>query len=143
MADTSRSGKTTIFLASSSELKAEREALELRVNRLNKQWHADGVFLDLQVWEDFIDAMSPTRKQDDYNAAILKADIFLLLVSTKVGKYSAEEFKTAHDRFKATRRPLVYTYFKNPPDPGDPDPGPAYGTVRKLLAQLRVRYVRV
>jgi hypothetical protein len=128
--------KTVLFLASSSELKAERGAFEARVNRKNKLWHDEGIFLHLEVWEDFIDAISPTRLQDEYNAAIRAADIFVLLVHTKVGKYSAEEFETAFGQFKATGKPLVYTYFKNPPDPGDADPGPDYGTVRALQAKL-------
>ena len=128
--------KASIFLASSSELKAERGAFEARIYRKNKRWHDAGIFLHLEVWEDYIDAMSRTRLQDEYNVAIRTADIFVLLVHTKVGKYSAEEFETAHAQFKATGRPLIYTYFKNPPSPGDPEPGPEYDTVRALQARL-------
>ena len=128
--------KTTLILASSSELKAERGAFEARIYRKNKLWHDEGIFLHLDVWEDFIDAMSRTRLQDEYNAAIRAADIFVLLVHTKVGKYSAEEFETAHAQFKATGKPLIYTYFKNPPGPVDADPGPAYDTVRALQVKL-------
>ncbi len=128
--------KTTLFLASSSELKAERAAFEARINRKNKLWHDAGIFLHLDVWEDYIDAMSRTRLQDEYNVAIRAADIFVLLVHTKVGKYSTEEFETAHAQFKATGKPLIYTYFKNPPGPGDADPGPDYDTVRALQAKL-------
>ena len=128
--------KTTIFLASSSELKAERGALEARIYRKNKLWHDAGIFLHLEVWEDYVDAMSRTRLQDEYNVAIRAADVFVLLVHTKVGKYSAEEFETAHTQFKATGRPLIYTDFKNPPGPGDADPGPEYDTARALQARL-------
>ena len=128
--------KTTLFLASSSELKAERGAFEARINRKNKLWHDADIFLHLDVWEDYIDAMSRTRLQDEYNVAIRAADVFVLLVHTKVGKYSAEEFETAHAQFKATGKPLVYTYFKNPPGPGDADPGLDYDTVRALQAKL-------
>jgi hypothetical protein len=127
---------TTLFLASSSELKAEGDAFEQRIGRLNKRWNKEGHFLDLTLWNDFIDAMSRTRLQDEYNAAICKVDLFVLLVHTKVGKFSAEEFETAHAQFKATGKPLIYTYFKNPPDPGDREPGPHYGTVRALQAKL-------
>jgi hypothetical protein len=106
--------KTRLFLASSSELKAERGAMDARINSKNKLWHADGIFLHLDVWEDFIDAMSRTRLQDEYNAAIRTTDIFVLLVHTKVGKYSAEEFETAHAQFQAKGKPRIYTYFKQP-----------------------------
>ena len=110
--------KTTSFLASSSELKAERGAFEARIYRKNKLWHEAGIFLHLDVWEDYIDAMSRTRPQNEYNVAIRAADVFVLLVHTKAGKYSAEEFEVAHAQFKATGKPLIYTYFKNPSGPG-------------------------
>ena len=32
-----------------------------------------------------------------------------------MGKYTLEEFETAFGQFKKTRKPLVYTYFKNAP----------------------------
>ena len=126
--------RTRIFLASSSELKAERSSFELRINRKNKQWHDDGVFLHLELWEDFIDAISPTRSQDEYNAAICQSDIFVLLVNTKVGKYSREEFDKALARFDATKRPRIYTYFKR--QAAGTVPGPEYATVRALLQRL-------
>lgn len=68
--------------------------------------------------------------------AIRAADIFVLLVHTKAGKYSAEEFQIALALFKATGKTLIYTYFKTVPGPANADPGPEYGTVCALLAQL-------
>jgi len=127
--------KTSLFLASSSELKVERGAFEARIGRKNKLWHESGIFLHLDVWEDCVDAMSRTRLQDEYNVAIRAADIFVLLVHTKVGKYSAEEFETAHACFMATGKPLIYTYFKNSPGHGAQDPR-GYASVRALQAQL-------
>ena len=50
--------KVRIFLASSSELAEDRQAFERLVNRKNKLWHDRGVFLELQMWEDFLDVMS-------------------------------------------------------------------------------------
>lgn len=102
-----------IFLASSAELRTDRDAFRLFVGDLNKRWHERGIFLDVPVWEDFDDAMSPTRKQDDYNAALRESDLFVMLYWTKVGKYTREEFEAAHAQFKATGRPLVYTYCKD------------------------------
>lgn len=107
------SEKRRIFLASSAELRADRDAFRLFVGDLNKRWHDRGVFLEVTVWEDFDDAMSPTRKQDDYNEALRESDLFVMLYWTKVGKYTNEEFEAAHTQFKATGRPLIYTYCKN------------------------------
>ena len=35
------------------------------------------------------------------------------LFFTKTGKFTEEEFDTAHRQFKETRRPRIYTFFKN------------------------------
>ena len=105
--------KKKLFLASSSELKEDREQFEIFINRKNKDWIDKGIFLDLIVWEDFLDAISQTRLQDEYNKAIRECDIFVLLFATKVGKYTEEEFKTAFGQFKTTNKPFIFTYFKD------------------------------
>jgi hypothetical protein len=102
-----------MFLASSSELEGDRRELEIFINRENALLNKKGVFIELNIWEDFIDAMSQTRLQDEYNLAIEGCDIFLSLFFTKVGKYTAEEFEKAFAQFKKTGKPLIYTYFKD------------------------------
>ena len=102
-----------IFLASSNELKTEREQFEIFINRKNKQLIKDNLFLQLEIWEDFIDAMSKTSLQNEYNKTIKECDIFVSLFCTKVGRYTAEEFETAFEHFKEKEKPLIYTYFKN------------------------------
>ncbi|MDJ0900881.1 MAG: hypothetical protein QNJ55_18925 [Xenococcus sp. MO_188.B8] len=102
-----------IFLASSSELKDDREQFEIFISRKNKEYIKDGVFLELVLWEDFLDAMSQTRLQDEYNKAIAGCDVFVSLFHTKVGKYTEEEFLKALETFQANGRPLIYTYFKD------------------------------
>lgn len=104
-----------LFLASSSELLEDRKAFEIFVNRKNQDWADKGVFLKLIVWEDFLDAMSRTRLQDEYNKAVQGCDIFVMLFFTKVGKFTEEEFDAAFKRFKATGKPFVFTYFKDAP----------------------------
>jgi HEAT repeat protein len=104
---------TKIFLASSSELQEDREDFEIFINRKNKEWIDRGVFLELIVWEDFLDAMSKTRLQDEYNEAIRRCDIFVMLFFTKVGRYTSEEFAAAHKQFEMTDKPRIFTYFKD------------------------------
>ncbi|MDJ0732282.1 MAG: GUN4 domain-containing protein [Crocosphaera sp.] len=104
-----------IFLASSSELKEDREQFEIFINRKNKEYIQKGIFLELIIWEDFIDAMSATRLQDEYNNAIRECDLFISLFATKVGQYTEEEFDTAFGTFKQNNTPLIYTYFKDSP----------------------------
>ncbi|MEE9354425.1 MAG: hypothetical protein V3U75_02440, partial [Methylococcaceae bacterium] len=105
--------KLKLFLACSSELKADRQRFEIFIARRNKAWFDKGIFIELLIWEDFSDSMSQTRLQDKYNQAIRGCDLFVMLFSTKVGLFTEEEFTTAFGNFKATNKPLVYTYFKD------------------------------
>ena len=108
--------KKKLFLASSSELENDRVQFELFINRKNKIWHDQGIFVELVIWKDFLDAMSITRLQDRYNQAIRGCDLFVMLFCTKVGKYTAEEFENAFDEFSITKKkPIIYTYFKASP----------------------------
>jgi hypothetical protein len=102
-----------IFLASSAELKEDRGEFEVFISRKNKDWVAKGVFLELVIWEDFLDAMSQTRLQDEYDKAIRESDLFVMLFWTKVGQYTEEEFETAFGQFKTTNKPFIFTYFKD------------------------------
>ncbi|EKV00375.1 hypothetical protein Lepto7375DRAFT_2484 [Leptolyngbya sp. PCC 7375] len=104
--------KITLFLASSSELKADREQFEIFIYRKCKAWFDRGIFLHLDIWEDFLDAMSAGGLQSEYNKAIQDCDIFVLLAFNKVGKYTAEEFEKAFGQFSETKKPFIFTYFK-------------------------------
>jgi hypothetical protein len=102
-----------IFLASSSELKEDRDQIELFIGRENARLHTKGIYLEIVRWENFLDAISSTRLQDEYNNAIAECDIVLCLFFTKVGKYTAEEFDTAYQIFKDKGKPKIWTYFKD------------------------------
>ncbi|TFV86935.1 hypothetical protein E4K72_22790, partial [Oxalobacteraceae bacterium OM1] len=102
-----------IFLASSSELKAERDEFDLFFRQHNDLLINDGVYLEIVRWENFLDAMSETRLQDEYNETIRTSDIFVSLFFTKTGKFTEEEFDTAHEQFNRAGRPYIYTFFKN------------------------------
>jgi hypothetical protein len=54
-----------IFLASSDELHNDRDAFELHFRQRNDQLRNRGVYLQIIRWENFLDAMSPTRLQDE------------------------------------------------------------------------------
>lgn len=105
--------KKKLFLASSTELADDRKEFEIFINRKNKDWVDRGVFIELVLWEEFLDAVSRTRLQDEYNQAIRECDIFVMLFFTKVGPYTEEEFETAFRQFKANNTPFIFTYFKD------------------------------
>lgn len=102
-----------IFIASSYELKDDRAQLDMLISRKNKTWINRNIFLESVMWEDFIDAVSKTRLQDEYNKAIKESDIFIMLFYSKIGKYTEEEFETAFGHFKENQKPFIYIYFKS------------------------------
>jgi len=104
--------KIRIFLASSNELKAEREHFEIEIYRKCKAWFDRGIFLHLDIWEDLSARMSSSGSQSEYNKFVVASDIFVLLAHTKVGMYTAQEFQHAFGQFKSTQKPFIFTYFK-------------------------------
>lgn len=112
--------KIKIFLASSKELLVDRERFEQEVYRKCKMWVGKGVFLHLDIWEDLSSRMSGTRSQDEYNKLVGDCVLFVLLAHTKVGIYTAEEFEKAFGVFKATQKPFIFTYFKEPTSIAEP-----------------------
>jgi len=108
--------KIKIFLASSNELKPEREQFEIEIYRKCKTWFDRGVFIHLDIWEDMSARMSLTGSQSEYNKFVKDADLFVFLAYSKVGMYTEEEFENAFGHFKSTQKPFIFTYFKKPPD---------------------------
>jgi tetratricopeptide (TPR) repeat protein len=103
-----------IFLASSSELETDRKAFAECIRRKNQAWHERGVMLDLLIWEDFLDSVSKTRSQDEYNHAVRASDIFVILYFSKVGKYTREEFEIARQQFLTHgERPQIFVFEKH------------------------------
>ncbi len=96
-----------IFLASSSELRKDRDAFDLYFRQQNDRLRKQGLYLEIVRWEDFLDAMSYTQLQDEYNKEIRNCDMFVSLFKTKTGKYTEEEFDVAHETFKETGKPLI------------------------------------
>jgi hypothetical protein len=109
-----------IFIASSSELLEDRKDFRDFLSIENDRLHSKGVYLKLEQWENFLDAVSPTRLQDEYNEELKNSQILICLFYTRAGKFTLEEFDTALQQFKETGSPLIYTYFKS----GAPNPDP-------------------
>ena len=102
-----------VFLASSSELRDDRHEFDRCFRQRNDALINEGIYLTIVRWENFLDAMSETRLQDEYNKAVRDCDVFVSLFFTKAGKYTQEEFNVAYGQFKNTRKPLVYVFCKD------------------------------
>lgn len=103
----------TIFLASSEELREDRDAFDLYFRQQNDRLCQQGVYWKIVRWENFLDAMSDTRLQDEYNRKVESCDIFVSLFKTKTGSYTEEEFDVAHRAFKKQGTPRIYTFFQD------------------------------
>ena len=104
--------KIKIFLASSNELKIDRDQFEIEIYRKCKAWFDSDIFLHLDIWEDLSARMSSGGSQSEYNKFVKEADLFVFLAYTKVGMYTAEEFEKAFGQFQSTEKPFIFTYFK-------------------------------
>jgi hypothetical protein len=102
-----------IFLASSEELRDDRDEFDLYFRQRNDSLRERGLYLEIVRWENFLDAMSETRLQDEYNREVRACDIFVSLFGTKTGKFTEEEFNVAHQAHEEGGKPLIYTYFKD------------------------------
>jgi hypothetical protein len=105
--------KIRIFLASSDELKSDRNLFEIEIYRKCKAWYDKGIFLHLDIWEDLSARMSYDGSQSEYNKYVHSADVFVLLACTKLGMYTCEEFEKAFGKFTETKKPFIFTYFKS------------------------------
>ncbi|ACF11461.1 conserved hypothetical protein [Chlorobaculum parvum NCIB 8327] len=94
-------------------MREDRDAFDLYFRQQNDRLRKVGLYLEIVRWENFLDAMSSTRMQNEYNEAIRNCDLFVSLFKTKTGKYTEEEFDVAHQTFKDTGKPLIYTWFKD------------------------------
>lgn len=101
-----------IFIASSNEMKEDREALIALISSLNNFYLDKGIFIKPYIWEDE-DSKVNGRKQDEYNQNIKDSDIFICLFWTKAGEYTVEEFKVATNQYSATKKPVIYVYMKD------------------------------
>lgn len=125
-----------IFLASSAELEEDKILLEIFVSKKNREWFSKGIFLELITWRDFIDAMSKERLQNEYNEAIKRSDIFIVLFHTCIGQYTEEEFETAYKAFVNTGKPLIFTYFKSDSDNDQIEKNPQIEYFKEKLNSL-------
>jgi hypothetical protein len=95
--------------------------------------------LEIVRWENFLDAMSETRLQDEYNEAIRSCDIFVSLFFNRTGKYTEEEFDVAFREFQKKGRPVIFTYFKDARLPIESVHEEDFKSLRAFQAKLRER----
>ena len=103
-----------IFLGSSiTEFKSERADIENFIRRVSDKFEDRyDVKIKPLLCEDFDEALSTIRKQEEYNEKVRSSDMCFFIFFTKAGQYTREEFETAREQFLKTDKPKIYTYFK-------------------------------
>ena len=105
-----------IFLASSSELADERQAIKLLIAEENNRYYKQGVFLHLVIWEELEKSFEEGGVQERFNEAMLSCDIMLTMFHTRVGPFTREEFDLALTKNKAGENPRkIQAYYKTTP----------------------------
>ncbi len=106
--------KINIFLASSIvEFSSERMAVENFIRNVSDKFEERyNVKIQPLLCENFDDAYTKVRKQEEYNETIRGSDFCFFIFFTKVGKYTREEFDVAREQFEKTGSPRIHTYFK-------------------------------
>ena len=107
-----------VFLASSDELKEEREKFGNFVRRLDGIYLHRGIHVELLMWEDMDPCYNNVRKQDEYNAWIRQSNLFVCLFHTRAGEYTREELSVAQEENRRRKEPKLMIYCQDL-QPGD------------------------
>lgn len=103
-----------IFLASSCELKEEREMMAALANSLNTVLEPQGIRTIVIEWENLDASMGELHKQEDYNKKLRECEMCMVLYWTTFGKYTKTELDVAYNELTSGNNPRkLYVYFKD------------------------------
>lgn len=88
----------SIFLASPLEMEKDRVYIGSHAGLLNTYYRGAGKFITINKWEDYRSSYMGVRTQTEYNEELIRpSDSVIVLLHTKVGSYTIEEFEKAAD----------------------------------------------
>ena len=103
----------TVFLASSDELKNDRNSFHSLVASLDEIFEPRGYRIRCRRWEDLSAFCTGSRTQDDYNRIVRASDICICMFHRKAGEYTIEEFNQALDEYvKSQSHPKTFVYIR-------------------------------
>ena len=103
----------TVFLASSDELKNDRNSFHSLVASLDEIFEPRGYRIRCRRWEDFSAFCTGSCTQDDYNRIVRASDICICMFHRKAGEYTIEEFNQALDEYvKNQSHPKTFVYIR-------------------------------
>lgn len=135
-----------VFLASPGDLAIERRGFKDQIDLLNIGF-GDGAGVEFVAlgWEDTLSTVG-RRSQAVINEEIDRCDVFVLTMHRRWGQpaedakpyssYTEEEFHRAFDRFKKTKSPEIFVFFKHVDTASMADPGEQLAKVLKFRCEL-------
>jgi len=118
-----------VFLASPGDLQEERQRFPEIITEVNRiKANARGIQLEAVGWEDALPGVG--RPQELINRDLEKCDLTVMLLwkrwGSPTGKYTSgfeEEYELARSLNETRGRPVMWLYFRDPPDDMLTDPG--------------------
>lgn len=102
-----------VFIASSEELKQERDAISAMIPHINSTLKPRDIEIYPEMWEYLDSSMGVKHKQEEYNDVLKTCELCLVMFWTRFGEYTKIELDTAYNELKAGRNPQkLYVYFK-------------------------------
>jgi len=106
-----------VFIASSSEVKNERNVLREHLQSFNNRFDEYDIRIVPIMWELESKKFDPhlKRKQETFNKRLATCDVVFFLIGTRIGDYTQEEFDYACSLAKEGGKLKILIYFKNIP----------------------------
>ncbi|SHF96130.1 Tetratricopeptide repeat-containing protein [Bacteroides faecichinchillae] len=100
-----------VFLASSEELKQDREAVTELIQKLNDVYDGKIIF-KLEIWEHFDNGYNGIPSQYRYDQKVKTSQLFIALFHRKAGRYTIEELYEARKNQQKQGFPNIYVFQK-------------------------------
>lgn len=99
------------FIAGSTKLEAERNALRAAISRTSNEWKEKNIEVLAYTFEDFDRQMVDGGQQNKYNEFLEKqATIAAFVINENMGAKTKEEFQIANNAFKTQRHPEIIVF---------------------------------
>lgn len=108
-----RTNQYSCFIAGSTSLSSERDAIRAVISEVNNQ--RKRISLSAYTFEDFPTSVVTGGAQDKFYNKFLRAstDIAVFIIDGEIGAETINEFEVAYNAYKESGKPTIYTYCKD------------------------------
>lgn len=100
------------FIAGSTALQAERDALRATISLVCNRWKEKNFQIFSFTYEDFERKFAPNGQQSLYDYFIEnEANVAVFLIKGEIGDFTITEFNKAYKSFKDSNRPSIIVYY--------------------------------